>query len=511
MIDDLKKLFSSPKNAYKYLMFNFKYNQHSAFVELNPKEADIENNLQSWIEGVNQEFKTSGKCDSKKITTNFLKSFGIADFEGKKKFIGDEKSRDFFEKYKLIDQESLVSLVVGSIDMGASDNIKAWSDLEEVISAYKIEVLPDSLSNEQKSKAQQLAKDHQLDSFIVNSTSSFEAAYESVKNGLSELSVVFENKNVGLKKLSLHVGGVLGDFSGYQTVIDDIAKIVFKPSRIQRVIGHEYLHFIDSEMGDVVEGNGYISELKSKRMPYLNKLISGFYEPVENKIEENIKTRTVDTKTNILELVNQFIKHSLPHITEKQFSEVADKMLESSKNKPDEIFKKLVGPLKWPNIKHYIGIIQAEVDLHHDYIAEQKQDLKKVSSLKNKKNQSESDFVSFAKLSSKNMVSISKSADWKGYSESNVEMLARSFEIYLKKVGAKHLTDITPETTLFYPVGEEARNHFDKWKGTILEIKNVLFNKKETNINPEVSEQYTEALIEKIKKNRETIKSGMSI
>lgn len=322
-----------------------------------------------------------------------------------------------------------------------------------------------------------------LESLSINLTSNPESFIKEFRTGVKEMCNVLDikPKQLGLNRLEVNFNTEEGDFTGYVSNSNDENLRTHLVVKKLAVFAHEWLHFLDSSFGN--KGWAYTEmadEFTEKELKIylpefdeLAKLKGIFRSKEQNTTQDNKFTESIRDASHFFQRYALDKENFQKNITDvaKVFLDNGDK--EELKDKIKELLNENYPP-------RYFSFIEAQCDIE---VAKQK-----------KKNFKVNQLIDFSK----------KADEYLGesnYTESTIELFARTFETYLhdklKKAGkSSSLVNDDYETDM-YPQGEIKKNTNAQWDKMWVQIKSAI--DKQVPVEPEISKEKVISNIEKMR------------
>jgi hypothetical protein len=344
----------------------------------------------------------------------------------------------------------------------------AWEELSGFIKYNKYsEFIVDK--SKLKEELQKQVEKFSLSSFSLNPNFHSKEFLESFEVGVTYMCEVLNisSKQVGLNTLNINYKTEVGDFTGY---VNYDKKQNHGNSSVRNkmvinkaeVFAHEWMHFIESSLGfrnySLTELMDYVSDDNlSSWFPNYNEVLR-----FKNTVNQNEKSYSIKSFSESLISASHFLKRYAINSNEfnldiEKIASKLEKDFEVGKTKEEclENLEKSVSLLlKQPYPTRYLSFLKAQGELHIDKISEKILE----------KNQ----FMDFAKKSDKYLNSDS-------YTQSTIEVFARSFETYiydrLKKNGINCYIVSSSYDSDFYPQVGMREKLNDLWGNMWPQIK----------------------------------------
>lgn len=353
------------------------------------------------------------------------------------------------------------------------DKKSAWENVESVIEYNNFSKFIED-KNPLIKKLTSISKEYSLKSINIQLQTDPENFIKEFSSGIKTMceSLGIQPHQIGLNTLKVNYATEEGDFTGYVTTSDNNITDYLVIKKLN-VFAHEWLHFIDSNMG--LKGYSYTNlldfqgvELTEKLIPNLKEL-STFKEAVYSKEKQQsdqesfplaIKDAShflykyaIDKNSfneDVIKIAEKFQKSQEETNKEKiknVFQDVQDKIL--LKNSIKDLLKDNYPP-------RYFSFIEAQCDLYQS------------KAKKHHTNQ---------------IIDFSKKADAylgeKNYTESTIEMFARTFETFLYTKNQQKKCSLVNDSyeSDMYPQGEMKTKLNDKWDKMWPQIKSFIDDK----------------------------------
>lgn len=452
VIDSYKNSFKSPLGAYVYMMLN--QNVPEMFVLSSKKNDDITLKLEEIllnttnIENLNNELK--------QLPENLFQDLELL------------KSENDLSKKKLL--QLVGNLKYLSIDL-VSNN--AWQELNGFIdyngySNYVSNKLP------LQKKLKECAEKFSFASLSVNPNFKPDDFLNNLEIGINAMCETLNilPKQIGLNVLNVNYKSEEGDFTGYvhydskNTPGNNISYNKMVINKIE-VFAHEWMHFIEISLGsfkyaltDIIDESS-LSEYKT---------LFSDYDKVFN-FKEIVNTKDIVYNENTLASAVQSAAHFFeryaiaPDKFYANIHKIATEFEENYKqgiNKDNclEIFENSISNLlQTPHPTRYFSFLKAQCDLYVNQV--------------DKKTLKTNQFVDFSQKSDEYLKS-------KNYTESIVEVFARSFETFLyEKISIKDKKCpllASSYNSDFYPQANMKQKLNDFWENSWPQIKKGIDN-----------------------------------
>lgn len=328
---------------------------------------------------------------------------------------------------------------------------------------------------------------------------------QDLKQGLMDLCDVagIKYNQFGLNKLKLHYSDEGGDFTGYMQPGEDfiVVKKLF-------VLSHEWMHFIDDKVGANVFKEGYS----------LTYLMDSLNDPSKASLWSSSVLKPVNEFKDFLPIINHDnINYNVENFDVKVV-DCAQFLHKYALNK--DTFNESV-----KNISHEFSDINSSNYLSHDYfeksikmLLDESHAPRYFSFLKAQAQVYEKNVNDLALSAPNAFVEFSQLADKhlgeENYTESTIEVFARTFETYIQNECEKkgmQSTLCVHHDSHFYPQNEDKEKIIKFWEKGFAQIKeriNVMCEAKKNkltnpNLQSDIENQYTiDNLLNRVKNNR---------
>lgn len=463
VLNELKERFNNPIDAYKYLAMFHEYSTVFLTNSNNPLVKEY-NDFSLYL----------NNAKNNKIV---LKSSGYLDTDRKReivKAICDDIG---------IGHNTLIDLICNSTKgkIEKLSNNFTWESVELYINSHSINNIVLEQDNSIIDEIVSYLDKNNIQGIHLKTTQGLKEVFENFKKSAEELSKVTNiplNRLFGDTKISIDSVKIENASAWYYSNCD---MLCFKNTTFNGTLAHEWLHSYDYKVGRTIKNNKGIKsneffsvseDITDKTLDEFGlietKKILGLFSE-KNKVNEikyqsHVAELNKNINTNVIAIYDRFLsKYGNQKTKEKLLS-----LLDES-NGGDISFKdELAGLLTDDAPKHYLGFMQNEFAT-----------IKKISVDSFR----ETNLFNFYAKEADNHLD----KEWHGYTSSKVEMLARSFEVYIKEISKNPQLLTDANESFLYPRGYEKEIYKNQWSKVIKEMSEFLGdvyldNSIETNI-----------------------------
>lgn len=464
VITSYKDSFKSPVAAYAYLLLNQKYPELFVISTNEKKISPVEKDLCSILE----------QAQSLDEIIDKVQQIPSKNFD---KIISDENE---INQRKIL--KDLKAIKYSQVDW-TKDN--SWENLSGAIEYNKYS---NYLNTENKalllSKMNNCVNEFNLSEFNLNPNYQPKEFINNIKQGIYTMceGLGITPRQIGLGVLQLNYQTEEGDFTGYVHYgynaedVPSFSKMVLKKSS---VFAHEWMHFVESSLGikrysltDLMEklGNDF-----PKYMKELNE-VGKFQKTIHDKINEKTKLNFSDSIVSLSHFLQRYALNG------DTFKENIKQCAKNFKKSPDLLknpqqaitsLKKQIEELLADNYPtRYFSFLEAQCQCYIE--AKNNKIISKFAILGKKK---------VNKNSTNQLIDFAQKADLalqqNNYTESTIEIFARTFEAYLHDKLAK-------ENKTSSVLADSYENDMYQ-QGTLKENVNNLWDKMWLQIKKEVN------------------------
>lgn len=474
MIKSYKDNFDSPLGAYSYLILNQNF-PHLFSVSSDEKKQKINKNAYNSLEDI------------------LTKDMPLKEIINKIEKLSEDKLFDTSEcnntkKNVIKTLENIKHLEV------KWDKKEAWENVEGAISYNNF-----SSFIKDKNPLIKLLKETKeefgLKSLSINLASNPEYFIKDFSTGATAMCEVLDikPKQLGLNRLEVNFNTEEGDFTGYVNSSNDVNIKSHLVVKKLAVFAHEWLHFVDSSFGN--KGWAYTEIADKFTEKDMKSLFPEFEELAKLKGIFNAKETKLEKDNKFTESIRDASHFFNRYALDKEnfqinITTVAQEFLDngSKENLKDKI-KELLNDNYPPR---YFSFIEAQCDIE--------------KAKQNKKDFKVNQLIDFSR----------KADEYLGesnYTESTIELFARTFETYLhdklKKAGKiSSLINDNYETDM-YPQGEVKRKTNAQWDKMWVQIKSAI--DKKVPAEPEVDKGKVLSNIEKMRRENSPYRVAYNI
>lgn len=422
------------------------------------------------------------------------------------------KSFEEIEKNSTISSE-IKRLIKNMKYMSIDWDDDGWQAVQTIVNINNLSPI---LTEEQKQEAikniTEIQENFGLKELIIQSQQHPLELIQNLKQGLMDLCDVAEIKynQFGLERLTIHYGDENGDFTGYFQPGENflVVKKLF-------VLAHEWMHFIDEAVG--------VHRFKPNYS--LTYLMDQLNDPKKSDLWNSGILKPVNEFKNFLSIVNNENKTYDVNNFDVKIVDCAQFLHKYALNKDtfNDDVKKIAAEFSNQNSTHYLKhdyfetSIKSLLDESHapryfSFLKAQAEVYEK--NVNETALQAPNAFVEFSQLADKHLGE-------ENYTESTIEVFARTFETYIQneceKKGIQSTLCVHHDAN-FYPQKEDKQKIIDFWEKGFVQIKeqinsmctaqeNKLFNPSfKTNTNDSNLDSYTiNNILNKVKENRPLI------